>query len=116
MVQAALLRRPPEQLARPRSIGVQSHHLAFFRAQALLLADDGQLATGQVDGYFAGHIPDEFFPLLSLYYGVNMLGSILWAVPFGDAEVQLMLDNAAAVYSSYDGFRSSEPKWYCHNR
>lgn len=73
-------------------------------------------ATGQVDGYFGSDIPDEFFPLLALYNGVNMLGSIPWALPFGDAEVKLMVDNAEAVYGSYDGFRSCAPKWYDQNR
>ena len=71
-----------------------------------------EFASGQIDGYFDGHPPDSFFPLLKLYNGVHMLASMPWAASFGDDQVQIMRENALAVYASYDGFESTVPTWY----
>ena len=40
-------------------------------------------ATGQLDGYFKGKIPIDFFKLLAFYIATNTLSSIYWAIPFG---------------------------------
>ena len=41
-------------------------------------------ATGIVDGYFDGQVPEEFWRLLALYICNNTLGSLPWAIPFGE--------------------------------
>lgn len=69
-------------------------------------------AVGQIDGYFNRDVPENFFELISLYNATNMLASIPWAIPFGDAEVQAMLKNCDLVFDCYDGFQSFVPNWY----
>ena len=69
-------------------------------------------ASGQIHGYFPDQVPDGFFPLLALYNAVQMVASIPWAIPFGDEQVRVMLDNAAAVFESYSGFTMTIPEWY----
>jgi serine/threonine-protein kinase len=78
--------------------------------------DSVHFATGQIEAYFEGSVPDDFFVLMSLYNAVNMLASIPWAVPFGDADVKVMLENADLVWGSYDQFRSVVPRWYRESR
>lgn len=70
------------------------------------------LATGMVDGYFAGEVPNEFWDLLALYISSNTLSSLPWAIPFGQGEIDVMMRQASAVLDWYDGMTSTVPKWY----
>ncbi|MBR4657240.1 MAG: phosphotransferase [Oscillospiraceae bacterium] len=68
------------------------------------------LARGQVDGYFEGAVPEEFWRLLFLYLCVNQLGSLTWAIPFGAGEVRVMQVQTERVLNWYaDGI---VPGWY----
>jgi aminoglycoside phosphotransferase (APT) family kinase protein len=69
-------------------------------------------ASGNVDGYFGGEVPHEFWALLALYIGSNMLSSIPWAISFGDAEINTMMNQARDVLDWYDNFTNVIPKWY----
>lgn len=69
-------------------------------------------ASGMVDGYFDGDIPMEFWRLLALYISSNTLGSLPWAIPFGEAEIQVMRKQAAQVLQWYDGMKNVVPAWY----
>ena len=69
-------------------------------------------ASGNVDGYFDGDVPHKFWELLALYIGSNMLSSIPWAIPFGDAEINTMMNQARDVLDWYDNFTNAVPKWY----
>lgn len=69
-------------------------------------------ASGMVDGYFGGDIPGEFWALLALYICTNTLGSLPWAIPFGEDEVATMRGQAGEVLAWYDGMRTTVPAWY----
>jgi len=69
-------------------------------------------AKGIVDGYFGGDVPEDFWKLLKLYIGSNMLSSVPWAIPFGQKEIDVMLNQAADVLNWYDGMKNNVPSWY----
>jgi aminoglycoside phosphotransferase (APT) family kinase protein len=69
-------------------------------------------ASGRINGYFADDVPERFFRLMALYIGSNTLASIPWAIPFGAAEVETMLDQAQAVLAWYADFKTITPSWY----
>ena len=69
-------------------------------------------ASGMVDGYFDGPVPLEFWNLLALYICSNTLSSLPWAIPFGEAEVRVMQNQAAQVLQWYDQMRTVVPAWY----
>lgn len=71
-------------------------------------------ASGMVDGYFAGEVPDTFWNLLALYICSNTLSSVHWAVPFGDEQVSVMLNQANDVLKWYDDMKTVIPLWYIH--
>lgn len=71
-------------------------------------------ASGMVDGYFDGAVPLEFWKLLALYICSNTLGSLPWAIPFGEREIRVMQQQAAQVLSWYDGMKQVIPTWYSH--
>ena len=67
---------------------------------------------GQIHGYFDNNIPDLFFRLMALYVATNAIGSIAWAIPYGEKEVENMLAYAKIAYNWYDGFKTYIPVWY----
>lgn len=69
------------------------------------------LARGMVEGYFSGHIPDEFWTLLALYIAVNSLGSLPWAVEQNAKEVAIMQTQAQQILAWYDCFQTIYPSW-----
>ncbi len=69
-------------------------------------------ATGQINGYFDGQPPIEFFKLLAFYIGSNTLSSIYWAIPFGQGEIDTMMKQSQDVLSWYDNMQNPIPTWY----
>ena len=69
-------------------------------------------ASGMVNGYFDGEVPLDFWKLLALYISSNTLSSLYWAIPFGQAEIDTMRNQAEEVLSWYDGMKCVVPKWY----
>ncbi len=69
-------------------------------------------ATGQLNGYFGGEPPIEFFKLLAFYIASNTLSSIYWAIEFGDGEVAGMKNQAKDVLGWYEDMKSVVPGWY----
>ena len=69
-------------------------------------------ASGMVNGYFNNDIPMEFWKLLALYIASNTLSSVPWAIPFGEKEIQVMLNQAKDVLGWYDNMKNTVPNWY----
>ena len=69
-------------------------------------------ASGMVNGYFDGDVPLEFWKLLALYIASNTLSSVYWAIPFGQDEVNTMLNQAKDILNWYDNMRNPMPAWY----
>lgn len=72
-------------------------------------------ASGMVDGYFGKNVPLEFWKLLALYICSNTLGSLPWAIDFGETEITVMRQQAAQVLEWYDGMKNVVPNWYCNS-
>lgn len=69
-------------------------------------------ASGIINGYFDNEVPLEFWKLLALYISSNMLSSISWAIPFGESEVNIILNQAKDVLSWYSNMQNAIPTWY----
>ena len=71
-----------------------------------------EFATGIVDGYFNKKVPEEFWKLLALYMSLNSLSSLPWAIPYGEEEVSIMINQSNDILDWYDNMRRYVPKWY----
>ena len=69
-------------------------------------------ASGRIDGYFDGAVPDKFWHLLALYISSNTLSSISWALDFGAEEVSFMMEQAVNILKDYNGMETHMPSWY----
>lgn len=69
-------------------------------------------ATGQLNGYFGGQAPIEFFKLLAFYISSNTLSSIYWAISFGQSDIDTMMKQSQDVLSWFDNMNNPVPTWY----
>ncbi|MDG4509549.1 phosphotransferase [Streptococcus suis] len=69
-------------------------------------------ARGQVDAYFEGRIPEEFWKLIALYVTVNSLGALSWAEQVDSLQIPLMQEQAATISEWYADFTRWIPMWY----
>ncbi|WP_105157449.1 aminoglycoside phosphotransferase family protein [Streptococcus suis] len=69
-------------------------------------------ARGQVDAYFDGAIPEEFWRLMALYVTVNSLGALSWAERIDPLQIPLMKEQADTVWDWYQGYSRLQPSWY----
>lgn len=72
-----------------------------------------EFATGLINGYFNGKIiPDEFWKLMAYYMACDVVGSITWAVNYGNNQLITMLERAKLVLDWFDDFERKIPKFY----
>ena len=69
-------------------------------------------AAGRIDGYFDGEIPPAFWQVQKVYVAYTILYSLLWAVPFGQGEVDGMRARYERSMRAYDNFEREVPRWY----
>lgn len=75
-----------------------------------------EFATGLINGYFNGkNIPDDFWKLMAYYMACDVVGSIPWAINFGDNQLEMMLKRAKLVLDWFDDFKRVIPKFYKGN-
>ena len=68
--------------------------------------------VGQIDAYFDGRVPEDFWRALAVYVAHAALYSIKWAERFGQEEIDGMVRRCRAAFADYDGFRLTVPRWY----
>ena len=73
-------------------------------------------ASGQVYGYFDGHVPERFWQQLRLYIGVNALSALPWAISYGESEIATMRAQTQEIMDWYDSFSAEIPSWYAPPR
>lgn len=73
-------------------------------------------ATGMVNGYFSYNVPMEFWRLLALYISSNTLSSLPWAIPFGQGEIDTMLNQAKEILKWFNNMNNPIPTWYINEK
>ena len=72
-----------------------------------------EFATGLINGYFNGkNIPAVFWKLMAYYMACDVVGSIPWAVNYGNDQLTTMLERAKLVLDWFDNFERVIPKFY----
>ena len=68
--------------------------------------------VGQIDGYFGGRPPREFWEALAVYVAHASLVSIKWAEKFSEEDVRGMVRRCMEAFDDFGGFLKAVPKWY----
>lgn len=67
---------------------------------------------GQIDAYFEGCIPEDFWDILAVYVAHASLYSIKWAEKFGQEDIENMVQICKKSFVHYDDFKRRIPSWY----
>ena len=84
----------------------------FYKLECFGVEASAAYCAGQIDAYFAGNVPENFWKALAVYSAHAALFSIVWAKPFGARDVSEMKARAVRIIRDYDFFRTLVPKWY----
>ncbi|MBO9608829.1 MAG: phosphotransferase [Paenibacillaceae bacterium] len=69
-------------------------------------------SIGQIDGYFAGKVPHDFWDLYALYAALLMGGTITWTLQVVPDQLESMIARIRTVLDDHRHFASVEPLWY----
>lgn len=69
-------------------------------------------SVGQIDGYFKGEIPGNFWNLYALYSAMIMFGTITWTLQVIPAQLDSMMARIRTVLNDHRNFESTVPIWY----
>lgn len=69
-------------------------------------------ARGQIDGYFDGNVPQEFWQLFALYVAASAITSIVWAKHHAPEELPRIMALNHSVLEWFDGMQNPVPTWY----
>ncbi len=84
----------------------------FYKLQSFGRELSVPYCVGQIDAYFDGDAPTDFWQALAVYVAQTSLYSICWAEPFGPKDVANMTRRCRVAFEDYDGFARSVPRWY----
>ena len=84
----------------------------FYKLQSFGTEVSVPYCIGQIDAYFGGKVPEDFWRANAVYVAQASLYSIKWAEPFGQEEIDGMVKRAKAAFADFDGFRKTVPAWY----
>jgi serine/threonine-protein kinase len=71
-----------------------------------------RFASGQINGYFNGEPPQEFWPVLALYLSTGALMLVSWAVYIEPTCLAECTQTASQIIHWFDGMRNPVPLWY----
>ena len=86
-----------------------------FNRTSFSAAISPHFATGQLNGYFGGRPPMDFFRLMAFYIAANLVASLPWAATFGQQQVDYMLKRIGEELEWFDNMQNPVPTWYLVN-
>ncbi|MBP3962762.1 phosphotransferase family protein [Paenibacillus lignilyticus] len=69
-------------------------------------------SIGQIDGYFDGEVPEQFWNLYALYAAMTIFGSITWTLKVVPEQLDSMMDRIRILLDDHNHFESVVPNWY----
>ncbi|AWI03581.1 aminoglycoside phosphotransferase family protein [Clostridium drakei] len=88
----------------------------FYKIQSFDVEHSIAFSVGEIQGYFNGEPPIDFWKIQAVYVAHGSLYSIKWAEKFGQKEVDGMTKRCLEAFNHYDNFNLIIPKWYLQNK
>lgn len=73
-------------------------------------------ASGQIDGYFNGNVPNEFWRVFALYFSAGAITSIVWAKYCAPKQMDYVMKLNANIVTWFDNMNNPIPSWYCGDK
>ena len=71
-----------------------------------------EFAKGQIDAYFDGKVPYEFWRLFALYISASAITSIVWAKYWAPDKLDDIMGLNRSVLKLFDNMENTIPAWY----
>ncbi|GLF90587.1 aminoglycoside phosphotransferase [Bacillus safensis] len=84
----------------------------FYKIALFSRETSEAFSAGQINGYFNGNIPDDFWLLYSVYVAMSIFSSIMWVIKFDPGQMHEMIERLENVLKDHDYFDQMEPHWY----
>lgn len=88
----------------------------FYKIQSFDVEVSIPFSVGQIQEYFNGEPPIDFWEIQAVYVAHASLYSIKWAEAFGIEEVKGMRKRCLNAFSDYNNFSEIIPRWYQDNK
>lgn len=88
----------------------------FYKVQSFDVENSIAFSVGEIQGYFNGNPPIDFWKIQAVYVAHASLYSIKWAEKFGQDEIDGMTKRCLDAFADYDNFNLIIPKWYTQNK
>lgn len=69
-------------------------------------------SIGQIEGYFNGVIPEEFWKLYAVYVGMTVFSSVVWSLRAAPHRLDDTLERLTIVLKDHKNFELSKPIWF----
>ncbi|MGW5953352.1 aminoglycoside phosphotransferase family protein [Bacillus mycoides] len=69
-------------------------------------------SIGQIEGYFNGRIPEEFWKLYAVYVGMTVFSSVVWSLRAAPHMLDDTLERLTIVLEDHKNFELSKPIWF----
>ncbi|WHY56016.1 aminoglycoside phosphotransferase family protein [Peribacillus simplex] len=73
-------------------------------------------SIGQIEGYFDGSAPEDFWMLYSIYTGMVIFSSVVWSLRFAPGDLDAMITRLYVVLEDHQNFELLKPTWYEPNK
>lgn len=84
----------------------------FYKVALFSRETSEAFSAGQINGYFDGNIPDDFWLLYSVYVAMSIFSSIMWVIKFDQGQMDEMIERLENVLKDHHYFDQIEPQWY----
>ncbi|MCM3025512.1 aminoglycoside phosphotransferase family protein [Bacillus safensis] len=84
----------------------------FYKVALFSRETSEAFSAGQINGYFDGNIPDDFWLLYSVYVAMSIFSSIMWVIKFDPGQMDEMIERLENVLKDHHYFNEIEPEWY----
>ncbi len=84
----------------------------YMDFQCIRRSCSAPFSRGQINGYFEGNIPGDFFALMAFYTAADIIKHICDAHRCGKEEYEKAVRAAEKTVDEYAGFKGNVPSWY----
>ena len=84
----------------------------FVKVALSSRVDSISFSVGQIDGYFANNIPEDFWRLYSIYSAMVLFSSVVWSINKSPEQLDKFIERTHLILEDHKNFEKLKPVWY----
>lgn len=83
----------------------------FVKIALASRVDSISFSVGQIDGYFANNIPEDFWRLYSIYSAMVIFSSVVWSIKKSPEQLDKFIERIHLILEDHKNFELLKPIW-----